>query len=153
MRWLASPGVARQPDAKGGRTSAGTRRARHRSVPSGVALVLAIVLGSAGVGLCDEADLDPGIRFTARNLVSTADGSFHEWRVTAMDADLGDPASGWVEVAIDLASVDTGSERRDEHLRTEDFFDVEKYPTAKVRVHDARPLDRSENGHRRYQAK
>lgn len=32
-------------------------------------------------------------------------------------------------VCIDAASVDTDNEKRDEHLKTEDFFDVSKYPT------------------------
>lgn len=34
-----------------------------------------------------------------------------------------------VEVTIETASVDTAVAPRDEHLRTADFFDVEKYPT------------------------
>jgi polyisoprenoid-binding protein YceI len=34
-----------------------------------------------------------------------------------------------VEVAIDVASVNTGHAQRDEHLRGPDFFDVTKYPT------------------------
>ena len=36
---------------------------------------------------------------------------------------------------IDLASVDTGSDRRDKHLRTDDFFDVERFPTATARIY------------------
>lgn len=32
-------------------------------------------------------------------------------------------------VCIDAKSVDTDNGKRDEHLRTEDFFEVEKYPT------------------------
>lgn len=32
-------------------------------------------------------------------------------------------------VCIDAATVNTGSKKRDDHLRTADFFDVEKYPT------------------------
>src|SRR4029450_675132 len=38
-----------------------------------------------------------------------------------------DPAESWVDVAIDAASVETGDETRDEHLRSPDFFDVERY--------------------------
>lgn len=33
-----------------------------------------------------------------------------------------------VKVTVDVASVETGEEKRDKHLRSEDFFDVEKYP-------------------------
>lgn len=34
-----------------------------------------------------------------------------------------------VKVTIDASSIDTGIDQRDEHLRTTDFFDVEKHPT------------------------
>jgi polyisoprenoid-binding protein YceI len=40
-----------------------------------------------------------------------------------------DPAATTVEVEIDVASVYTGVDRRDNHLRSSDFFDVEKFPT------------------------
>lgn len=33
-----------------------------------------------------------------------------------------------MEVCIDPATVNTGSEKRDKHLKNEDFFDVERYP-------------------------
>jgi polyisoprenoid-binding protein YceI len=38
-----------------------------------------------------------------------------------------------VEVEIDAASIDTGITRRDEHLRSADFFDVATYPTITLR--------------------
>jgi polyisoprenoid-binding protein YceI len=39
------------------------------------------------------------------------------------------PSKSSVEVTIESASINTGVERRDEHLRTDDFFDCPKYPT------------------------
>src|SRR5690606_18710598 len=39
-----------------------------------------------------------------------------------------DPSESRIEVRIDAVSVDTRSEQRDAHLRSADFFDVEKYP-------------------------
>jgi polyisoprenoid-binding protein YceI len=36
---------------------------------------------------------------------------------------------GTLEVSIDVASVSTGVDKLDEHLRSEDFFNVAKYPT------------------------
>lgn len=38
-----------------------------------------------------------------------------------------------VEAVIDMASVDSGDKARDDHLRSADFFDVERYPTATFR--------------------
>jgi polyisoprenoid-binding protein YceI len=39
------------------------------------------------------------------------------------------PENSSVDVTIDARTVDTRQEQRDEHLRSGDFFDVEKYPT------------------------
>jgi polyisoprenoid-binding protein YceI len=38
--------------------------------------------------------------------------------------------SGTVEVTIDLASVDTGHDKLNDHLKSAEFFDVAKFPTA-----------------------
>lgn len=40
-----------------------------------------------------------------------------------------DPAGATVSVSIDAASIDTREPQRDAHLRSADFFDVEKFPT------------------------
>jgi len=47
----------------------------------------------------------------------------------AFSIDPAKPETASVEVTIQAASVDTANEGRDKHLRNEDFFDVEKYPT------------------------
>ncbi len=44
--------------------------------------------------------------------------------------DEADPASLSIEAAIKLASVDTGAEQRDNHLRSPDFFNVRQFPEA-----------------------
>jgi polyisoprenoid-binding protein YceI len=41
-----------------------------------------------------------------------------------------DPAQSTAAVTIDMASVDSGSQARDEHLRSADFFDTARHPTA-----------------------
>lgn len=42
-----------------------------------------------------------------------------------------DPAAGtgYIEIVIDTASIDTGLAKRDKHLRAADFFNAEKFPT------------------------
>lgn len=95
----------------------------------------------------------PGeIRFEAGNLFSTADGRFREWRIERAEVDPADLTRGEVVVVVDVASLDTGIEARDEHLRTADFFEVERWPTATVRVHHARPDGEDEAGRPRYRA-
>ena len=39
------------------------------------------------------------------------------------------PAASTVAAVVQMASIDTGDEGRDEHLRTNDFFDIENHPT------------------------
>src|SRR5262245_48920344 len=43
--------------------------------------------------------------------------------------DEANPANSSVTMVIEAKSIDTGWPHRDEHLRTDDFFDVDKYPT------------------------
>ena len=39
------------------------------------------------------------------------------------------PENSWVDAQVDASSVDTRSDYRDNHLRSPEFFDAEKYPT------------------------
>jgi polyisoprenoid-binding protein YceI len=54
-------------------------------------------------------------------------GRFDKFEGTINIAD--DPLQSSADVVIDAASVDTGDEKRDAHLRGSDFLDVEQYPT------------------------
>ena len=47
--------------------------------------------------------------------------------------DAANPETSKVSVEIDTASVDTNHAERDKHLRSDDFLDVEQYPTAMFR--------------------
>jgi polyisoprenoid-binding protein YceI len=67
--------------------------------------------------------------FVVRHLVvSKLKGRFTSFE-GAIKIDAEDPLASSVTASIDLASVDTHDEKRDEHLRSADFFDVEKNPT------------------------
>lgn len=67
--------------------------------------------------------------FSARHMgLSTVRGQFRRFTGTIeLDPDNLTKTRGRVE--IDAASIDTGDAQRDEHLRSPDFFDVERYPT------------------------
>jgi polyisoprenoid-binding protein YceI len=77
-------------------------------------------------------EIDPAhssIQFGVRHLmISTVHGKFPKFTATVV-GDEKDPAHARVEVSIDAAPIDTGEPKRDAHLKSADFFDVEKYPT------------------------
>lgn len=76
--------------------------------------------------------LDPAhtrIGFSARHaMVTKVRGQFDQFEGAA-HIDTADPAASHVQVTIQTASVTTGQEQRDAHLKTPDFFDIENYPT------------------------
>ncbi|MDA8081227.1 MAG: YceI family protein [Actinomycetota bacterium] len=75
-------------------------------------------------------NIDPthsAIEFTARHLVVTkVRGSFTGFSASIEIAE--DLTQSKISAEIDVASVSTGEGERDGHLKSADFFDVEKYP-------------------------
>ena len=68
------------------------------------------------------------IGFVARHaMVTKVRGAFNDYEGTAR-IDGADPSKSSAEVTIQVASIDTRSAQRDEHLRTNDFLDAETYP-------------------------
>ncbi len=68
------------------------------------------------------------IGFVARHaMITKVRGAFNEFTGEAV-VDGANPQASSVKVVIDVNSVDTRNEGRDGHLRSADFFDVEKYP-------------------------
>lgn len=68
------------------------------------------------------------IGFKIRHLVSQTQGTFGQFE-GLLDYDPGHPEGSKAEAAIQAASIDTNVPARDKHLRSADFFDVEKFPT------------------------
>jgi polyisoprenoid-binding protein YceI len=69
-----------------------------------------------------------GVHFSVRHLmVSKVRGGFGSWTGT-LDIDDDDITKSKVDVTIEAASIDTGEPKRDDHLRSPDFFEVEKFP-------------------------
>ena len=67
------------------------------------------------------------ISFSVKHFFTPVTGTFRNYEVD-LRFDEEAPESSTVTVTIDVASVDTNNERRDNHLRSPDFFDAEKYP-------------------------
>jgi polyisoprenoid-binding protein YceI len=95
-----------------------------------MAIVLAYGIGWAGDQYVTyEVDaVHSSISFTIRHMVvSKVRGQFNSYSVTVREVP-GSIAKSSVEAAIKAASIDTNNEKRDEHLRSADFFDTEKFP-------------------------
>jgi polyisoprenoid-binding protein YceI len=74
-----------------------------------------------------------GINFSVRHMViSKVRGRFAKYS-GSLDVDDGDVTRSAVDLTIDASSVDTGIPQRDAHLRSADFFDVEKFPVLRFR--------------------
>lgn len=68
------------------------------------------------------------IGFSIRhNELALVNGRFKNFSGT-IHVDDNDVIRSWVEFTAKVESIDTGVEARDKHLRTADFFEVEKYP-------------------------
>ncbi|MDQ3264417.1 MAG: YceI family protein [Myxococcota bacterium] len=93
-------------------------------------LVVAAVLASSA--FAGEWTLDPAhsaAQFSVKHMmVSTVRGEFQKVSGT-VSVDEKDVTKSKVNVTIDPASINTRQEKRDEHLRSADFFDVAQFPT------------------------
>lgn len=99
----------------------------------GLALALLAGLpGSAGSDGTRAYVIDPArsqLRFHAVSRFMNADGVFTRFRgEVRLDDARPETASG--QLTVEVGSLDTGNRMRDSHLRTDDFFDVERHPQA-----------------------
>jgi polyisoprenoid-binding protein YceI len=78
------------------------------------------------------------VSFTVRHMmVSKVRGRFDKFEGTITTAP--DPLQSGVTATVDLGSVNTGNETRDNHIRSEDFFHTEKHPAMTFRSTGIRP--------------
>lgn len=81
-------------------------------------------------------EIDPShsrIGFVARHaMVTKVRGSFNDFAGSGF-FDVDNPAASHLELVIQATSVDTRNEDRDNHLRSNDFFDMENHPTIEFR--------------------
>lgn len=96
------------------------------SIAAIIALALPLV-ASASTWTIDPDHSNVGFK-VKHLMVSNVKGNFdkHSGTVDLNDKDI---TRSKVEVSIDTASINTNVAKRDEHLRSADFFDVAKYPT------------------------
>ena len=102
---------------------------KTKTVLKALALALALpALASAELATY-KVDADhSGVSFTIRHFVTNMPGRFRDFD-GIIKYDPKNPAASSVEFTVQAASIDTANNNRDEHLRSKDFFDVEKFPT------------------------
>lgn len=94
-------------------------------------LALAMTLSLAGSAQAATWEIDPGhsaANFSVRHLmVSNVRGAFGKvtGTVTVDDKDI---TKSTVDASIDVSTIDTREAKRDEHLKSPDFFDAAKFP-------------------------
>lgn len=100
-----------------------------RTLVSAVTLALTLPALALAAPSTYKVDADhSGVNFTIRHFVSNVPGLFKDYEGTIV-YDKDNPAGSKVEFTVQAASIDTGNADRDKHLRSADFFDVEKFPT------------------------
>ena len=90
-----------------------------------VAFAFAPAARAANTFTADKAHTSVG--FSVRHMMSQVRGSFGDFAMTIVKDDA-NPAGSSGDFKIQAASVTTANEMRDKHLRSEDFFFVEKFP-------------------------
>lgn len=102
---------------------------RHRILS--IAAVI-VILAIPSMVMAGSWDIDPAhteVGFKVRHMmVTNVRGNFHDVKGT-LEFDESNVTRSSISVTIQAASIDTGVEKRDNHLRSPDFFDVAKYPT------------------------
>ena len=81
------------------------------------------------------------IGFVARHMLTKVRGRFTRYDGTVVIADR--PEDSRVEIAIEAASLLTDTDRRDDHLRSDDFLEVEAYPQLTFKSTELRPTGES----------
>lgn len=67
------------------------------------------------------------VGFTAETLLFDVDGEFAEYTFE-VEGDPGKPETAKVTVSIDVGSINTQNQKRDDHLKSPDFFDAKAHP-------------------------
>jgi polyisoprenoid-binding protein YceI len=121
-----------------------SRMGRH--VRSLLVVMTAAIAAVPGYALAAEYVIDPAhtsAMFAVKHLmVTTVRGRFGKVQ-GKMNLDENDITRSSVTAVIDAASIDTDEPKRDEHLRSPDFFDVQKYPTLTFK---STKVQRTKNG-------
>ncbi len=77
------------------------------------------------------------VSFSVKHFFTPVDGTFDDFEID-LDYDADHPARSTVTARIKVASINTGNERRDNHLRSDDWFSADEYPYITFESHSIR---------------
>jgi len=102
---------------------------RHLTIAAGIFALTATLAGAqSSTWVSDPAHSE--VDFTITHLgITNVHGRFGKVAATVL-YDPADVTKSTVRAAIDVSTIDTSEEARNTHLKTPDFFDIAKYPTA-----------------------
>src|SRR6266496_3339382 len=96
-----------------------------------IAFAAIIIAGlTSGASASETYKFDPSgstIGFAVHQFLGTTHGKFMKF-IGKIEIDRDHPENSSVTAQIDVRSIDTRIKKRDDHLRSPDFFDVEKFP-------------------------
>jgi len=93
--------------------------------------IIAVVLEFAVAAHAEDWKIDgshTNVGFSVSHIFTSVQGRFDRFDGTIV-FDPKAPESAVVRATVEAASINTNNAKRDKHLRSDDFFDVEKYPT------------------------
>src|SRR5262245_50438878 len=94
-----------------------------------IALILALFSAAPVWAATYQVDAEhSSVTFKIKHMLSKTQGNFRKFSGT-IDYEQGKPETWKASGTIDVNSIDTNSDKRDAHLKTADFFEVEKYPS------------------------
>jgi polyisoprenoid-binding protein YceI len=101
---------------------------KRRFFPAVVLALTTLTIAAGPAPMVWNVDVPhTGIGFSVKHFFTPVRGEFTDYDVNLV-FDKENPENSSVSVTIDVASIDTGNERRDAHLMSGDFFNAEMYP-------------------------
>jgi polyisoprenoid-binding protein YceI len=102
---------------------------RRKALVQALSLALLLPAFAAADPVVYKVDSDhSGVGFTIRHFVSNVSGRFKDFD-GVIKYDKANPAASSVSFTVQAKSIDTDNDDRDNHLRSGDFFETEKFPT------------------------
>ena len=99
-----------------------------RLLPFVAAAIIGATTASAAVETYTIDPVHSSVGFSIRHFVAKVPGKFNKFSGN-ITVDRDDLTKSSAEATIQVASIDTGNQKRDDHLKNADFFDAAKFPT------------------------